>query len=92
MAELLGVEALAALPASLRLVALVTEPLHAPAAQIQIGVPTAVERTGTWINVDGFAGPLAAARPAPRGVRPLTATLEDLAAHLAPAAGAEAAV
>ena len=37
----------------------------------------------TWINVDGHAGRITPARPAPPGVRPLTSTLEDLAARLA---------
>ncbi len=80
--ELLGPAALSALPAELRLIAILPRPLEAPSAQVQIGCPTAAERTGTWINVDGHAGRLAIARPAPRGVGPLTATLADLAARL----------
>ncbi len=77
--ELLGEEALEDLPAALRLIAFVRHPVHAPATNVCIGVPTAVERTGTWINVDGGRGPIAAARPAPPNVRPLTSTLAALA-------------
>jgi hypothetical protein len=47
-----------------------------------IGVPTHVERSGTWINVDGQRGVLGAARQAPAGVRPLTSLLSELAAPL----------
>jgi NADH-quinone oxidoreductase subunit G len=81
--ELLGPEALAALPAALRMIAITPHPVHAPATIVCIGAPTCVERNGTWINVDGHAGPLAVSRPAPPGVRPLTSTLEDLAARVA---------
>jgi hypothetical protein len=84
--ELLGLAALAALPATLRLIAITPHPVHSPATLACIGAPTAAERTGTWINVDGHAGRLTIARPAPAGVRPLTSTLEDLAAHLVPVA------
>ncbi len=79
VAELLGAENLARLPASLRLVVLDTHPTDAPAAQVQLGVPDASERTGTWINVDGHAGPLGIARSAPSGVAPLTRTLDEIA-------------
>ncbi|NOT29300.1 MAG: 2Fe-2S iron-sulfur cluster binding domain-containing protein, partial [Planctomycetes bacterium] len=52
-AELLGAEALTQLPAGLRLVLLDTHPVDAPAFSVELGVPDASERTGTWINVDG---------------------------------------
>ena len=90
--ELLGSEALDALPGKLRLIAMTPHPVHSPAARICIGVPTAAERTGTWINVDGHRGPLAAARPMPPGVRPLVATLQGLCERVSNAtqpAGAE---
>ena len=77
-AELLGSEALAALPATLRLVVLDTHALHVPAACVEIGVPDSCERTGTWVNVDGQRGALAIARAAPSGVAPLTRTLDEL--------------
>ena len=79
VAELLGEEALAALPAGHRLVLLDTEAIDLPAARVAIGVPTCAERTGTWVNVAGHRGPIAAALPAPRGVAPLTRTLAALA-------------
>jgi NADH-quinone oxidoreductase subunit G len=91
--ELLGTEALAGLQSGLRLIAIAPHPVHSPAATVCIGAPTSVERTGTWINVDGHAGPLAAARPMPAGVRPIVATLAMLvdriarAGSLAPAEG-----
>ena len=47
---------------------------------VAIGAPNAAERTGTWINIDGHSGRLAAARPAPPEVPALTRTLEDLIA------------
>ena len=83
--ELLGAEALAALPASVRLVVLDTHPLDVPAAYVEIGVPDASERTGTWINVDGHPGMLSIARSAPPGVAPLGRTLDELARRTAEA-------
>jgi NADH-quinone oxidoreductase subunit G len=79
VAELLGVEALAALSSGLRLVVLDTHPLDVPAAHLELGVPDACERTGTWLNVDGHAGMLGIARSAPAGVAPLVRTLDELA-------------
>ncbi len=76
--ELLGDEGLAALPAAHRLLLLDTEAVDLPAARVAIGVPTCVERTGTWVNVDGHRGPLAAALQAPAGVAPLVRTLAAL--------------
>ena len=79
VAELLGVERLAALASRVRLVVLDTHPLEAPAACVQIGTPDCAERTGTWLNVDGIEGRLSVARSAPAGVAPLTRTLDELA-------------
>jgi len=84
VADLLGREALASLPAGLRLVVLDTHPLDVPSAELELGVPNAVERTGTWLNVDGIAGTLSIARSAPSGVAPLTRTLEELARRATP--------
>jgi len=83
--ELLGAEGLRALPRSTRAILFDTHPVTAPALHVSIGVPNAAERLGTWINVDGHAGRLAAARPAPPGVAPLTRTLAELEARLVPA-------
>jgi NADH-quinone oxidoreductase subunit G len=91
-AETCGVEALAGLPPSLRLVVFDTRPLASPAACIEIGVPDSCERTGTWINVDGHAGILSVARSAPLGVAPLVRRLEDLARRLAEPAQAQGAL
>ena len=49
---------------------------------VSIGVPTHVEQSGTWINIDGQRGVLGAARQAPSQVRPLTRLLPELAALL----------
>jgi hypothetical protein len=57
----------------------------ASASSLSIGVPNAVELTGTWVNVDGHRGLLGAARPAPSGVAPLVRTLEGLERALAAA-------
>jgi hypothetical protein len=81
--ELLGAGELAGLPPALRLVVLDTHPLGVPAVALEIGVPDAAERTGTWVNVDGVRGSLSAARPAPAGVPPLARTLEEIERHLA---------
>lgn len=80
-AELAGA-ALAALPAEKRLALLDTRRCDAAALRVAIGVPTHVEKSGTWINVDGQRGALGVARPAPNGVRPLTRILDELAAAL----------
>jgi hypothetical protein len=66
----------------LRLFVFDTHALDVPATDVCIGVPNMVERTGTWINVDGHAGRIAAARPAPPGVRSLARSLERLLALL----------
>ncbi len=79
--ELLGTDGLMELPASLRLVVLDLFALEAPANKVSIGVPSSLERTGTWINVDGVRGRLGIARP-PGGVAPLTETLDLLRAKL----------
>jgi NADH-quinone oxidoreductase subunit G len=76
--ELIGREGLAALPTALRLVVLDTHWLDVPAARVEIGVPDAVERTGTWVNLDGHRGTLAIARPAPPGTVTLVRTLGEL--------------
>ncbi len=50
-----------------------------------VGTPNCAERTGTWINVDGVPRAIAAARPAPAGVRPLAETIRELTARVQPA-------
>ena len=81
--QLLGHEELKKLPRSLRLLVLDTHALCVPATIVCIGVPNAAERTGTWINVDGHEGRIAAAKPAPTGVAPLERTLAELRERLA---------
>ena len=84
--ELLGAEALAGLPADLRLISLDTTALDVPACVLCIGVPNAAERAGTWINVDGLRRPISAAKPPPPGVAPLTRTLEGIRRAMSSAA------
>jgi NADH-quinone oxidoreductase subunit G len=84
VAELVGRAALAGLSAERRLIVLDTHALEAPAAHVCVGVPTHVEKAGTWTNVDGRARRLTVARSAPSGVRPLErslARLGELALH-----------
>ena len=69
--ELAGAPAIAALPAT---TALAVFDCHAPdaaACAVAIGIPTWVERSGTYVNVDGHRGPISAVKPAPAGVRAL---------------------
>jgi NADH-quinone oxidoreductase subunit G len=76
--ELIGVERLAKLPSSLRLMALDLAAHDYPALDIAIGVPCHVEKQGHWLNVDGIRRDLTVARSAPGTVRPLERTLERL--------------
>ncbi|MFO1012065.1 MAG: 2Fe-2S iron-sulfur cluster-binding protein [Planctomycetota bacterium] len=76
--ELAGAAAIAALPAT---VSLAVFDCHAPegaAVVVAIGVPTWVERSGTFVNVDGHKGPISAVKPAPSGVRALARHLAAL--------------
>jgi len=88
--ELVGAEAVAALPPTLRLVVLDLVEPESAAVNVALGVPSSMERTGTWVNVDGVRGKLAAVRPAPAGVAPLVRTLDDLAGRLRARDGAPA--
>ncbi|MBI5363622.1 MAG: (2Fe-2S)-binding protein [Planctomycetes bacterium] len=76
--ELAGAAAIAALPTSTALAVFDCKAPDAAACTVAIGVPTSVERTGTWINVDGQKGPIAAVKPAPAGVRALARHLAAL--------------
>ncbi|MFN0009917.1 MAG: 2Fe-2S iron-sulfur cluster-binding protein [Planctomycetota bacterium] len=78
--ELVGLEALASLPTSLRLFVFDCVALDVPALDALLGLPTHVERTGTWVNVDGVRGPISAAKPPPPDVRTITRLLQTLAA------------
>ncbi len=80
--ELLGAEGLASLPRSVRLMAIDTHPIEAPALRVLLGTPDASEREGTWVNVDGHVGRIASAKPAPEGVRVLCRDLVDLIERL----------
>jgi hypothetical protein len=79
VAELVGRETLAALPAGLRLIVLDVRALDAAATDVCIAVPTWVERNGHWVNVDGHRRPVAMVRPPPPGVRDLRELLGALA-------------
>jgi len=86
--ELFGEERAAALPSALRLV--VFDACPPPArASVFLAVPTSVEKSGTWINVDGQRGRLSAVRPPPAGTRELTQAASALHALVRPI-GAEA--
>jgi NADH-quinone oxidoreductase subunit G len=66
-----------------RIVTFDTHALEGNAAQVCIGIPEQVEKSGHWVNVDGHMGALHIARAAPSGVEPLTRTLASLTALLA---------
>jgi NADH-quinone oxidoreductase subunit G len=78
VAELLGHERLAALPASLRAYLFDVEAPDAPAVRVAVSLANWVERPGTWVNVDGHEGRIQPARQAPNGVRQPLSLLEDL--------------
>ena len=78
VADLIGRDAVAALPESLRVILLDTHLVDSPAVDVAIGVPNYVERSGTWINVDGHAGIISPARPAPQGTWMLERSLDHL--------------
>jgi NADH-quinone oxidoreductase subunit G len=67
--ELAGIDALRAVAPSTEVAVLDCHAYDLPAAVVQIGVPTWVERSGTLVNVDGHRGPISAVKPAPAGVR-----------------------
>jgi NADH-quinone oxidoreductase subunit G len=89
VAELVGVDALAKLPGELRLVLFDTRARSIPVLDVAIGIPTHVEKTGHWINVDGVRGDLAIALAPPEGVVSLERALEGLDHRMA-ASGASA--
>ncbi len=76
--DLVGREALAELPATLRALLLECHLCDAPAIDIAVGIPDCVERSGNWVNVDGHQGRILPARPAPPGVWTLERTLDHL--------------
>jgi len=80
--ELLGHEGLAKLPTKLRLIAFDVETSDIPALDVAFPVPTHVEKSGHWVNLDGHVGVLNVAVPPPSGVRRLDAQLAALAAKL----------
>ncbi len=86
---LIGVQALAALPKALRMVVFDVAAHDIPALDVCIAVPTHVEKSGRWINVDGHVGVLHVAVSAPSGVRMLEHTFAHLQ-QLVSTAGAKA--
>jgi len=80
--ELLGHAGLALLPKKLRLVAFDVEASDLASLDIAFPVPTHVEKSGHWINVDGRVGVLNVALPPPALVRRLDLQLAALTAKL----------
>lgn len=78
VADLVGTDGLKALPSALRLAIFDCRALDVPATDVCIGLPTWVERTGTYVNRDGVRGPISAVKPPPRGVRSLSRHLQAL--------------
>ena len=76
--ELVGRDLLSKVPQATTLVVLDCHVLDLPQVIACIGLPNSAERAGTWINVDGVAGPISAIKPAPTNVRALQRHLEDL--------------
>ncbi len=70
--ELIGVAGLRDLPVKLRLFVFDCVALDVPATDVCIGIPTWVERTGTYANIDGVRGPISAVKAPPAGVRSLS--------------------
>lgn len=66
--DMLGAEELAALPDNLRTILFECHYVDSPSIDVAVGIPNYVEREGTWTNIDGHLGTIAAARPAPDGV------------------------
>jgi NADH-quinone oxidoreductase subunit G len=88
VAELVGLEPLAVLPGALRLVLFDAHARGFPAVDAVIAVPTHVEKSGHWLNVDGVRRELRRAKAPPPGVEPLERTLARLADLAAPERGA----
>lgn len=76
--SLVGIETLAELPKSLRLVVFDVLAPEVAATRVCIPIPNWVEKSGTVVNVDGHVGSIAPARSAPYGVRRLEENLERL--------------
>ncbi len=80
--ELCGRAMLATMENS-RIVTFDTHALEGNAADVCVGIPEQVEKSGHWVNIDGHVGALTIARAAPSGVEPLTRTLASLTSLLA---------
>jgi len=79
VAELIGLEALAGLPAGLRLVLFDTHCRDLAALDASVAVPTHAEKSGHWLNVDGLRREVGRALAPPAGVEPMERTLARLA-------------
>ncbi len=86
--ELLGLDELTKLPSTLRLAVFDVRAHDLAALDVAVGVPTHVEKSGEWLNVEGHVGVLNVAVPAPSGVGPLERALRELNAALAQSASA----
>jgi NADH-quinone oxidoreductase subunit G len=79
VAELIGDDRLRVLPTKLRLAVFDCRALDVPATDVCIGIPTWVERTGTYVNVDGVRGPISAVKAPPALVRTVSRHFAALA-------------
>jgi len=76
--ELVGATAIAKVHQATSVAVFDCHALDLPQVEACIGIANSAERTGTWVNVDGVHGPLAAVKPAPLNVRALERHLGDL--------------
>ncbi|MBL8860268.1 MAG: (2Fe-2S)-binding protein [Planctomycetes bacterium] len=76
--ELIGASAVEALPHATSVAVFDCHALDLPQVQACVGIANSAERTGTWVNIDGVKGPIAAVKPTPRNVRALERHLDDL--------------
>ena len=67
VAELVGLDAVTALPTSMRVVLLDTVLVDHPTVDLAIGVANCVERAGHWVNQSGERRSILPARQAPQG-------------------------
>ncbi|MFT7486734.1 MAG: NADH-quinone oxidoreductase subunit G [Candidatus Paceibacteria bacterium] len=78
IASLVGHEALSALGSQVRLYLFDVESPAVPALRVSVEIANWTERPGTWVNVDGKRGKIAAARTAPSGIRQPLSLLREL--------------
>ncbi|MEM7517200.1 MAG: hypothetical protein AAF368_09790, partial [Planctomycetota bacterium] len=79
---LVGEEQMAGLPRDLRSVVFDVKASKAPGVVCSIGIANYIEKSGTFVNIDGHEGKILPARSAPAGTSYLTTSLERLMALL----------